>query len=78
MIFNSISALNSHTFAEVKIGEGFFLAPEGYFIKIANNYWIRVGFAKNQLPAEEVFYEKFFDSNNSVDEIYHNVSITMK
>ena len=67
MTFNLISAPNSHTFAEVKIGEGFFFAPVGYFIKTANNYAIRVGFTKNPLPAEEILYEHFFDLNNSVD-----------
>ena len=78
MTFNLISAPNSHTFAEVKIGEGFFFAPYGYFIKIANNHAIRVGFTKNQLPAEEILYEDFFDTDNPVDEIYHNVSVTME
>ena len=77
MTFNLVSAPNPHTFADVKIGEGFFFAPKGYFIKIANNYAIRVWLAKNQLPAEEIFYENSLDPNNSVDEIYHNLSITM-
>ena len=46
MTFNLISAPNPHTFADVKIGEGFFFAPKGYFIKIANNYAIRIGFGE--------------------------------
>ena len=78
MTFNLVSAPNPHTFADVKIGEGFFFAPDGYFIKIANNYAIQVWLAKNQPPAEEIFHKNFFALNNSVDKIYHNVSITME
>lgn len=80
MTFNLVSATNLHTFANVKIGEGFFFAPDGYYIKIAYDRAIRVGLTKNQPPADEegTLYEDSFYFDDSVDEIYHNVSITME
>lgn len=82
MTFNLVSAppKNSYLFGEVKVGEGFLSSIGEYYIKIAYDRAIRVGFVKNQPPADEegVLYENSFSPDDPVAEIYYYVSVIME